>query len=68
MHAIQTSTIAGSRSSVTLTVGQLVRTGEQRLFRLRDLLASRYEELSGVDLLSKAGEIDEQLDLTSALD
>jgi hypothetical protein len=34
-----------------VTYGQLVRTGEKRLFALRNRLRSRYEEISGVDLL-----------------
>ena len=35
------------------TYGQLVRTAEQRLFRLRDRLKERYESLSGPEALSK---------------
>ncbi len=35
------------------TYGQLVRTAEQRLFKLRDRLKDRYDTLSGSDALSK---------------
>jgi hypothetical protein len=35
------------------TYGQLVRTGEARLFKLRDNLQDRYEEVQGTDLLSR---------------
>jgi len=35
------------------TYGQLVRTGEARLFKLRDNLQARYEEVKGTDLLSR---------------
>lgn len=51
-----------ARIDVT-TYGQLVRTGEKRLFRLKEKLAARYEELSGVDLFERAATESEQLDL-----
>jgi len=35
------------------TYGQLVRTAQQRLFRLRDRLKDRYDSLSGTDALAK---------------
>lgn len=35
------------------TYGQLVRTGEARLFKLRENLQVRYEEVKGTDLLSR---------------
>ncbi len=35
------------------TYNQLVRTAHKRLFKLRDQLAGRYEELSTPDLLAK---------------
>lgn len=35
------------------TYGQLVRTGEARLFKLRNNLQARYEEVKGTDLLSR---------------
>ena len=35
------------------TYGQLVRTGEARLFKLRESLQTRYEEVKGTDLLSR---------------
>jgi len=36
------------------TYGQLVRTGERRLFSLRERLTDRYEQLSGLDLATQA--------------
>jgi hypothetical protein len=51
-----------ARIDVT-TYNQLVRTGEKRLFRLKEKLAARYEELSGVDLFERATSGAEQLDL-----
>lgn len=51
-----------ARIDVT-TYGQLVRTGERRLFKLKEKLAARYEELSGVDLFDQATVGAEQLDL-----
>ena len=35
------------------TYGQLVRTAQMRLFRLKERLADRYDQISGTDLLSK---------------
>jgi hypothetical protein len=35
------------------TYGQLVRTGEARLFKLRENLQARYEEVKGTDLLTR---------------
>lgn len=35
------------------TYGQLVRTGEARLFKLRDSLTDRYDEVKGMDLLAR---------------
>lgn len=35
------------------TYGQLVRTAEQRLFRLKEKLTKRYESVTGADLLAK---------------
>ncbi len=35
------------------TYGQLVRTGEARLFKLRERLQARYQEVKGTDLLSR---------------
>jgi Histidine kinase-, DNA gyrase B-, and HSP90-like ATPase len=46
------------------TYGQLVRTAEQRLFRLRDRLKDRYEELSGSDLLDRVLHEPKQMSLT----
>ena len=51
-----------ARIDVT-TYNQLVRTGEKRLFRLKEKLAARYEELSGVNLFERATSGAEQLDL-----
>lgn len=51
-----------ARIDVT-TYRQLVRTGEKRLFKLKEKLAARYEELSGVDLFERATIGAEQLDL-----
>lgn len=45
------------------TYGQLVRTAEQRLFRLRDRLKSRYEEISGSDLLNRVLDEPKQMSL-----
>lgn len=45
------------------TYGQLVRTAEQRLFRLRERLKTRYDELSGSDLLKRVLEEPQQLEL-----
>lgn len=46
------------------TYGQLVRTAEQRLFRLRDRLKARYEEVSGSDLLNRVLDEPEQMSLS----
>ncbi len=51
-----------ARIDVT-TYNQLVRTGEKRLFRLKEKLAARYEEISGIDLFDRATVGAEQLDL-----
>ena len=51
-----------ARIDVT-TYNQLVRTGEKRLFRLKEKLAARYEEISGVNLFERATLGAEQLDL-----
>src|ERR1700722_988165 len=45
------------------TYGQLVRSAHKRLFRLRDRLTTRYEEVSGTALLTKTLSDPEQLDL-----
>jgi len=45
------------------TYGQLVRTAEQRLFRLRDQLKDRYEEVSGSDLLHRILDEPQQMSL-----
>jgi len=52
------------RATIQLaTYGQLVRSANKRLFRLRERLKTRYEEVSGTDLLSKILSEPEQLDL-----
>jgi hypothetical protein len=45
------------------TYGQLVRSAHKRLFRLRDRLATRYEEVTGTELLKKILAEPEQLEL-----
>jgi hypothetical protein len=52
------------RATIQLTTyGQLVRSAHKRLFRLRERLTTRYEEVSGTDLLAKILAEPEQLDL-----
>lgn len=59
----------GDRARINVTTyNQLVRTGEKRLFRLREKLAARYEEISGVDLFDRATVGAEQLDLLRSED
>jgi len=54
----------GTRARIeTATYGQLVRQANRRLFRLRERLTSRYEEVSGSDLLNKILAEPEQLRL-----
>jgi hypothetical protein len=45
------------------TYGQLVRSAHKRLFRLRERLTKRYEEVSGTDLLAKILAEPEQIGL-----
>jgi hypothetical protein len=45
------------------TYGQLVRTGEARLFKLRDSLQERYDEVKGSDLLARVLKEPRQQDL-----
>jgi hypothetical protein len=45
------------------TYGQLIRTGEARLFKLRERLQARYEEVKGTDLLSRVLEEPKQASL-----
>ena len=45
------------------TYGQLVRTGEARLFKLRDSLQERYDEVKGSDLLARVLKEPRQRDL-----
>jgi hypothetical protein len=50
------------RASIQLaTYGQLVRSAHRRLFRLRERLTSRYDEVSGTDLLTRILAEPEQL-------
>jgi len=49
------------------TYGQLVRQANRRLFRLRDRLTSRYEEVTGSDLLNRILAEPEQLRLTNLM-
>ncbi len=54
----------GNRAKIEVaTYNQLVRQANRRLFRLRERLASRYEEVSGSDLLNKILAEPEQLRL-----
>ena len=46
-----------------ITYGQIVRTAEARLFKLRDRLQERYENMSGAELLQRASGIGTQLPL-----
>jgi hypothetical protein len=45
---------------------QLVRTAEKRLFRLRERLTTRYEEVTGTDLLERVLAEPQQLPLATA--
>jgi hypothetical protein len=38
---------------VATTYGQLTRSATQRLFKLRDKIPARYEQVSGADLMSR---------------
>ena len=38
---------------VATTYGQLTRTAHQRLFRLKDKIPARYEDVSGADLSAR---------------
>jgi hypothetical protein len=49
------------------TYGQLVRQANRRLFRLRERLTSRYEEVTGSDLLNRILAEPEQLRLTNLM-
>jgi hypothetical protein len=52
------------RATIQLaTYGQLVRSAHKRLFRLRERLTTRYEEVSGTDLLARILAEPEQLPL-----
>ena len=51
-----------------VTYSQLVRTAHQRLFRLRDDLANRYEAIDTEDLLHRAARSDPQLGLDAEED
>jgi len=46
-----------------ITYGQLIRTAEQRLFRLRDRLKTRYDNVTSDDLLSRVLDEPQQLSL-----
>jgi hypothetical protein len=43
----------GGNPVFVVTYNQLTRSAQKRLFRLRERLASRYEEVTGTDLLAK---------------
>jgi len=50
---IQRDRTVGSRGNIkAVTFGQIVRTAEQRLFRLRTVLNERYDLQSGVDIFN----------------
>jgi hypothetical protein len=52
------------RAAIQLaTYGQLVRSAHKRLFRLRERLTTRYEEVSGNDLLARILAEPEQMNL-----
>jgi hypothetical protein len=56
----------GARARVQVaTYGQLVRQAHRRLFRLKDRLASRYEHVTGSDMLNRILAEPQQLPLTS---
>ncbi len=56
----------GGRARVQVaTYGQLVRQAHRRLFRLKDRLASRYEHVTGNDMLNRILAEPQQLPLTS---
>jgi hypothetical protein len=58
----------GARARVQVaTYGQLVRQAHRRLFRLKDRLASRYEHVTGNDMLNRILAEPQQLPLTSVL-
>ena len=42
---------------------QLIRTAEKRLFRLKERLSERYDQISGTELLSRILSEPRQLDL-----
>ena len=46
------------------TYGQLIRTAEKRLFRLKERLKNRYEEVSGTDLLRRILDEPKQIPFT----
>ena len=55
----------GGRASVQVcTYGQLVRQANRRLFRLKERLASRYEQVTGNDMLNRILAEPQQLPLT----
>jgi hypothetical protein len=56
---------AVGRVQVT-TYGQLVRTAQKRLFRIRERLTERYDEVSGTDLLQRILSEPKQMSLGSA--
>ena len=61
---VDPSRTIGERGRVFVTTyGQLVRTGEKRLFSLRERLAERYDLLSGTDLLQQLDDGSGQLSL-----
>ena len=58
----------GSRARVEIaTYGQLIRQANRRLFRLKERLTSRYEEVTGSDLLNRILAEPQQLSLTNRL-
>ncbi len=62
---IQRERTAGARGTIkAITFGQIVRTAEQRLFRLRNVLGDRYDFRSGMDIFNDLNDRNEQtLDL-----
>ena len=48
---------------VATTYGQLTRTAHQRLFRLKERIPARYEDVSGADLSAKVMQIASQAEL-----
>lgn len=52
------------RGRVTATTyGQLTRSANQRLFKLKDKIPTRYDEVSGIDLMTRVMETPSQADL-----